>query len=104
MNKTGSYNIKTIKTPSTYRFELHSKSSTKVLLWYSVPHNLLIEGKQTFVMRVRNYYETKQNLSAEARAKRLLNRVTNTQKEVKQHIEEEYNRDFLDKIARVNFT
>lgn len=106
MNKNATYNIKTFKTPNTWRFELHSRGSSRVLLWYSVPHNLLAEGKATFYMKVQAFYRAKKEkankLQPEIKAKKLLTTVSRIEGQLFNDLQETASRDFLDKIIRVN--
>ena len=106
---THSYNIKTIKTANTWRFELHSRKSNKVLLWYSVPHNLHDQGKVTFVSRIADYYRQKKEQktarsSIDIRAKRLLAKVTRDEALLFASLEQQANSDFLADLIRVNIS
>jgi IS1 family transposase len=44
------------KSKNVVEFALIVKRSGRVLLWYSVPHNLATQGRATFENRIRKFY------------------------------------------------
>lgn len=104
---THGYNIKTIKTANTWRFELQSTRTGVVLLWYSVPHNLLEKGKETFLMKVRNYYQSKRSKPKRTytkKADKLLAEVETVRQNLAVDLQLQANSDFLADIVRVNIS
>lgn len=114
------------KSANVVEFALVVKRSKKVLLWYTVPHNLVVQGRATFYNRVLKYYETlaiekaaqqavmieRHNQSTRTKQQRLaqlesnlnavLAEIENQQQAVYINIAAESQTDFLGKIKRVS--
>lgn len=114
------------KSTNVVEFALVVKRSNRVLLWYTVPHNLVAQGRATFHTRVLQYYEAlakqkaaqqaaaieRHNQSARTKQQRLARLESNLnavlaeidyqQQAVYQNIAAESQTDFLGKIKRVS--
>lgn len=114
------------KSTNVVEFALVVKRSNRVLLWYTVPHNLVMQGRATFHNRVLQYYEAlakqkaaqqaamieRHNQSARTKQQRLarlesdlnavLAEIDYQQQVVYQNIAAESQNDFLGKIKRVS--
>jgi len=113
------------KSTNVVEFALVVKRSNRVLLWYTVPHNLVDRGRATFYNRVGQYYEdlakekaakkavaiSRHNLSPKVKAQRLaqlersldavLAEIEAQQQAVYINIAADSQSDFLGKIKRV---
>jgi hypothetical protein len=120
------HSLRETKSANVIEFALVVKRSNRVLLWYTVPHNLVNQGRATFHKRVLDYYAdlavakavqqataiTRHNQSTRVKAKRLaqlesnlnavLEEIDSQQQEVYTNIAAESQTDFLGKIKRVS--
>jgi hypothetical protein len=48
--------LRETKSANVVEFALITKRSGKILLWYTVPHNLVVRGRTTFQSRVLQFY------------------------------------------------
>jgi hypothetical protein len=114
------------KSANVVEFALVVKRSNRVLLWYTVPHNLADKGRATFHNRVCKFYAdlavakaaqqaaaiTRHNQSARTKQQRLarlesdlnavLAEIEKQQQAVYQNIAAQAQTDFLGKIKRVS--
>ncbi len=120
------HEIRETKSANVVEFALIVKRSKKILLWYTVPHNLVDKGRATFHNRVLQYYQAvakekaakqaamieRYNQSARTKQQRLarlesdlsavLAAIEKQQEEVYTTIAAQANTDFLGKIKRVS--
>ena len=120
------HNLVETKTTNVVEFALITKRSGRVLLWYTVPHNLVDRGRATFHNRVLRFYAdlakqkaaqqatmiAKHNQSARTKQQRLarlesnlnsiLAAIEEQQAAVYTSIATQANTDFLGKIKRVS--
>jgi len=77
------HNLVETKTANVVEFALTTKRSNKVLLWYTVPHNLVVQGRATFHNRVLQYYQAvaKQKAAQQAAAIERHNQSTRTKQQ-----------------------